>query len=225
MRTRAWALMVLATGAGAGVLAAGAAVAGHDSRVAVEQAWYLKTTGQLLKDLDELEDRAEDNPNKADRKWMRERIALMRKDLQDLRADVEHAPQVERLEVPTVPSTPSSLPPTPPPVQSEIPPPPTPPPGPLEMASKEFSDFVAAVKKENFDADRLKIIKEVAKDQWFTTAQVRQVLEAINYNSNKVDAGVILYPHVVDKDSWFKIYDALPFSSDKDKLRRKTSGG
>ena len=55
---------------------AGLAIARDRDRddVAVDRSRYLKAINQLVKDVDELQDRNENNPKKEDRKWIRERL-------------------------------------------------------------------------------------------------------------------------------------------------------
>lgn len=196
------------------VVLVGVASANHgNDRVAVDRGRYLKAVNQLLKDIEELDDRNENNANKGDRKWIRERLEAMRADLQGVRADLEGAP-------------PAGGPPMPPPPPTFVPPPTfTPPvPGPAAMTSQQFGDFVLELKKQAFDRERLALLREVAGESWFTTDQVIQSMNLFSFSNEKIAAGAAMYPRVVDRENWYRVYSTLTFSSDQEKLRKQTTG-
>lgn len=209
MRTFGKALMLVA------VLSAVAGIANarhaDDAMVVVERGRYEKAVNQLLKDIEELEDRNENNQNKQDRKWTRERLAAMRQDLTGIRADLQSAP-------PAVPGMP------PPPPPQFTPPPPPAPPEPMAMTPQQFSEFVGELKKQSFDRERLGLLKEVAGQNWFTTDQVIESMALFSFSSEKIAAGTAMYPRVVDRGNWYKVYSTFSFSSDQEKLRKQTSG-
>lgn len=197
------------------VAGTGIALADHDERgrVAIDRDRYLKTVNQLIKDIGELDDRNENNPKKEDRKWIRERLEEMRKDLVGVRADLEAAPVVAGGPMPP----PIPPPPMPPPI-------PVPPAQPEAMTGMQFAEFVGELKKQSFDKERLALLKEVSAENWFTTDQVIQAMGLFSFSSEKIAAGTAMYPRVVDQKNWYKVYSTFSFSSDQEKLRRQTSG-
>lgn len=198
-----------------GVVAfAGIASANHGGdKIAVDRGRYTKAVNQLLKDIEELDDRNENNPNKQDRKWIRERLAAMRQDLAGIRSDLESAPPAG---IPNVP--PPQVPPPPPP---NVPPPIQPP---SAMSAQQFTEFTVELKKQPFDRERLSLLKEVAAQNWFTTDQVIQAMGMFSFSTEKIAAGSAMYPRVVDRENWYKVYSTLTFSSDQEKLRKATTG-
>lgn len=196
---------------------AGLAVAADRDRdrdrdnVTVDRSRYLKAINQLVKDIEELDDRNENNPKKEDRKWIRERLEAMRQDLVGVRSDLEVAPKIGHGPGPG----------------PWVPPPPPLPPTPIEplpMNPQQFSEFLGELKKQSFDKERLGLLKEVSNEAWFTTDQVIQAMGLFSFSSEKVAAGTAMYPHVVDRANWFKVYSTFSFSSDQEKLRKQTSG-
>lgn len=183
--------------------------------VAVERSRYMKAINQLIKDIGELDDRNENNPKKEDRKWIRERLEAMRADLVGVRADLEAAP-------PAGHHGPGPGPWVPPPPPTPIIP--LPPPEPQPMNGQQFSEFLGELKKQSFDKERLFLLKEVSSEAWFTTDQVIQAMSLFSFSSEKIAAGTAMYPHVVDRTNWFKVYSTFTFSSDQEKLRKQTSG-
>ena len=200
------------------VLVASPVLAGHGDRdnrgekAAVDRGRYVRTLGQLLKDVEELEARNEDNPNKQDRKWIRERLAEMRKDLASVKSDVESAPTAGAID-PYIPP-----PPLPPPSG------PIPPPFGTAMTPQEYATLHAELKKQSFDSNRLQLVREVSGSAWFTTDQVIQTMGLFSFSTEKIQAGAAMYPRVVDRDQWYRVYSTLTFSSDQEKLRKLTSG-
>ncbi len=194
--------------------AATTALAEHEGdMVAVDRAWYRKVVDQLIKDADEIEDKNEDNPDKNSRKAIRERLVAMRKDLVAMRGDLDKAPDARPggpVEVPTMIPTPPGPPPTPV--------------GPIPMNPDEFGDFLKAIKKSTYSSDKLALVKDVTKNAWFTTDQVVKVMNEFVYSNEKVQSAAAMYPRVVDQQNWFKVYGALTYSSDRDKLRKLTTG-
>lgn len=206
MRTFGKAL-VLAVALGA---VAGIANARHgDDKVVIDRGRYEKAVNQLLKDIEELDDRNENNQNKQDRKWTRERLEAMRQDLAGIRTDLQSAP-------PAIPG----IPPPPP----NFTPPPPPAPEPMAMNGQQFAEFVGELKKQSFDRERLGLLKEVAGQNWFTTDQVIQSMALFSFSAEKIAAGTAMYPRVVDRGNWYKVYSTFSFSSDQEKLRKQTSG-
>jgi hypothetical protein len=182
---------------------------GNDDKVVIDRLRYEKAVSQLLKDIEELDDRNENNPKKEDRKWIRERLDAMKQDLTGIRSDLQAAP-------------PAGMPPPPPPMYTPLPPPP--PAEPMAMSPQQFSDFIGELKKQSFDRERLGLLKEVAGQNWFTTDQVIQSMALFSFNSEKIAAGTAMYPRVVDRSNWYKVYSTFTFSSDQEKLRKQTSG-
>ena len=92
------------------------------------------------------------------------------------------------------------------------------------MTGAEFAVFTGELKKQSFGTQRLGLLKEVAGQAWFTTDQVIETMSLFSFSSEKVAAGTAMYPHVVDRANWYKVYSTFSFSSDQEKLRKQTSG-
>lgn len=218
MRRTAIAVFMMGLVAGAGTSALADRTDGD--MVAVERGWYRKVVEQLLKDADSLEEKNEDNPDKNSRKAVREVLVAMRKDLVAMRADLEKAPFAR-----PAGDVIAEIPPTlhvPPPTLATTPI--VTPAGPIPLTDGEFSDLLKAIKKASYSSDKLALVKDVAAIGWFTVDQVAKVMQEFSYSNEKVQAGATLYPRVVDKQNWFKVYSSLTYSSDRDKLRKLTSG-
>jgi len=89
------------------------------------------------------------------------------------------------------------------------------------MAPDDFEALLAALKGAPFSSDKLVLVRDAAKRNRFETDQVLRVVKLFSHGSEQVDAAVAMYPRVVDKKNFFKVYGVLSFSSDRDSLRKK----
>ncbi len=103
-------------------------------------------------------------------------------------------------------------------VRAEIETKPEPEPKPKPMDEISFSKLINSMKKEAFEDTRLKILKLSAKKNYFTTSQLKRILEVFTFEDNKVKAFKIVYPRLVDKENVHDVLDSFKFSSTKDEI-------
>lgn len=191
----------------AALLAMGAAVHADHGRdgppVVVDRARYLKDFNRMLWDLEKIDERNAKNPHKKSRWFIDERVDAMRRDLIAMRDDLHRAP---------IPSGPVGFP-VPAPV----------PPAPVAMSEAEFQDVLRAYRTAYYTSQKYVVLQEVSRHNWFTVDQVIRILQDTYWNTDKVKAGALLYPRVVDPQNWFKVYAVLHWESDREELRRLTS--
>lgn len=198
------------------------AAEGDSPKAAVDRARYQRTVDQLLKDLDDLADKNEDNANKTDRKYVRERIEAMRQDLAAMRKDLDAAPPAgvtvtiveNATSTPVETATQVAIAPTPAPTPS----------GPAALTPPELQAIVDAITKAPYSGDKIRILRDAAANDWFSVEQVVTLMGLYGYSNDKVTAAAMLYPRVVDKNDWFKVYAALTYSSDRARLQSMTTG-
>lgn len=99
--------------------------------------------------------------------------------------------------------------------------PPPPPPGPVPVDPAEFAALLAAVKGESFPDDRLQRLRDVVQGRHFVVDQVLQLLRTFDFPDRQVEAAVLLHPHTLDPQDWYRVYDTFTFSTHKDELRRR----
>ncbi len=120
----------------------------------------------------------------------------------------------------TVMPPPPAYPTPPPPAYPVPPPPPHHGPGHHVVDDATFSSIVAAVNEQSFAQDKLRVVGDAARTHLFRVEQVIQLLNALDFPTNKVSALEMLAPRMVDRGNDFKIYGAFTFSSDKEKARK-----
>lgn len=101
---------------------------------------------------------------------------------------------------------------------------PPPPPAPHAISGGELQSILGAIDANAFSDDKIAVLRSASAGRWFTVDQVHAIMDHFAFGDDKVDAGAMLYPQVVDPQDWYRIYAALPFSSDRDALRSRTEG-
>lgn len=81
------------------------------------------------------------------------------------------------------------------------------------MDANTFTAFLTKMKDKGFDNQRLDFAKSTLKNNWFTSAQVLQMLETFSFENNKVELAKVAWHKTSDKGNYFVVYDAFTFSS------------
>jgi hypothetical protein len=109
--------------------------------------------------------------------------------------------------------------PAPPPSYPPSYPAPPPPAGPTAMDPGTFSTFINVLRNESFSDGKARVIGDAAGSNWFTIAQLKQVVNVLTFSSDKMRAVELIAPRIVDRQNSFTLYDAFTFDSDKRKAR------
>ncbi len=124
-----------------------------------------------------------------------DRLDAMRRELLELREDLARAPDARR--------------------------------GPLRivepMDGREFSLLIGSVRRVRFASDKVAVIGDAAANAYFSASQAADLVREVP-SWGQVDAGRLLYPRVIDPQSFHLVYAAMTFSSDRDALRRLIEG-
>lgn len=81
------------------------------------------------------------------------------------------------------------------------------------MEASTFETFLTKMKDKSLDNQKLDFAKSTMKNNWFTTDQVREMLQTFSFETNKVELAKLIWHKTTDKASYFKIYDVFTFSS------------
>ena len=84
----------------------------------------------------------------------------------------------------------------------------------------EFSNVLRSMEKEWFENNRTKSASQIISTNYFTAAQVKQLLQLFTFENNKLDLAKQAYGKTVDQRNYFMIDDVFSFSSSKDELAR-----
>jgi hypothetical protein len=88
-------------------------------------------------------------------------------------------------------------------------------------SESDFGSVLQAVAGETFSRSKLELLRDVSIDRWYSSSQVRRMLDEFKFDNDKVEAAVVMHPRVVDLQNWFKVHDAFTFDSSKDELRQR----
>jgi hypothetical protein len=79
--------------------------------------------------------------------------------------------------------------------------------------------YLKDVQEERFSSDMLAQLRLIAKENCFSTAQVREYMDLFAMGADKIEAAKILYWNCSNKKDYHQLVSALTFSSDKETLR------
>ncbi len=104
-------------------------------------------------------------------------------------------------------------------VVANAPLPPAAAPAPMGMEGASFASLLQAVKSESFSEGKLGAIESAASSAYFTIDQVGQLVDALTFSADKVQAVTLTRAHLVDPGNGFKLLGHFTFSGDKEKVR------
>jgi hypothetical protein len=91
---------------------------------------------------------------------------------------------------------------------------------PKSIRDEDLTSFIESLEKASFGDTKVDMVKEFGSSNWFTVSQVGLICEEIPFGENKVEAILALYPHIVDKENGYKLYEFVTFSDDRERLKK-----
>ncbi len=91
---------------------------------------------------------------------------------------------------------------------------------PAAMDDASFAAFLERIRGASFSSDRVGVVRVTAPHAWLTAAQIRTVLSAMSFSSERVEVLELLVPRMVDRQNGAAILDALSFSSERDRAQQ-----
>lgn len=88
------------------------------------------------------------------------------------------------------------------------------------MSTSSFEQFKQSLKNESFDNTRLNMAKQVIAANYFTSAQVKELVGMFSFDNSKLDLAKFAWKYTTDKENYFIINDVFNFSNSKDELIR-----
>jgi hypothetical protein len=75
------------------------------------------------------------------------------------------------------------------------------------MSNYEFDRVLWAISKENFETNKMTSAEQIIGTNYFTTAQLKQLLRLFNFESNKLQLARLGYDKVVDQSNYYSLSD------------------
>jgi len=88
------------------------------------------------------------------------------------------------------------------------------------MRGNEFESVKESLRKEWFEANRLKSAKFIIDKNNFTTQQVKELMLLFTFENNKLEIAKYAYNKTVDKQNYFQVNEVLTFNSSKEELAK-----
>jgi len=89
------------------------------------------------------------------------------------------------------------------------------------MADDSFQGLMGAVRGATYDNNKVSIVADAARHNWFTAKQIAALMSLLTYDNGKIEAAVAAWPRCVDKGNSFELYPKLTYDSSRETLRGK----
>ena len=86
------------------------------------------------------------------------------------------------------------------------------------MTEQSFSSMVQTLRREYSENSRLALAKQIMDRNYFTSEQVKYLMQLFSYENYKLDLAKHAYRFTTDQRNYFVVYDALSYSSSKEQL-------
>jgi Domain of unknown function (DUF4476) len=83
---------------------------------------------------------------------------------------------------------------------------------------KAFYQLKQSIQNENFDDTKKSIALQAMRNNYFTSSQVKELVQLFTFESSKLDIAKQGYKNTVDKQNYFTVSDVFTFSSSKQEL-------
>ncbi|KJE96157.1 hypothetical protein CAOG_06520 [Capsaspora owczarzaki ATCC 30864] len=91
-----------------------------------------------------------------------------------------------------------------------------------ELKELDFKHLIDQMTNLRQDRDRLRLLRQAVEETSVTCAQVKAFINTQAYSGAKVEAAVVSYPHISDKDKFDSVIIAnFSFKEEKDEVKQK----
>jgi hypothetical protein len=135
----------------------------------------------------------------------------IRNAMEELDKLIEYVDNAAPLPPPVVVNQPAPLPPPPPVVRP--------------ISDQQFRNINAAMVRESFPREKLRILAQVAPNENFLVSHILSVLMQFNFSSDKLEVVRLMRPTLLDPQNGYQLYQAFPFSNDKAQLQAILDSG
>ena len=89
----------------------------------------------------------------------------------------------------------------------------------LPMNQNDFNQLLGTIESKSFESTKQQIAMGALTNSYFTSEQIRQMLNAFTFESTKVEVAKKAYDRVVDPGKFYVVYNAFTFESSIDDLQ------
>ena len=95
---------------------------------------------------------------------------------------------------------------------------------PMCMSQMDFMQMKASIESKSFESSKLQIAKQVLAQNYFTSAQVADLISVFDFETSKVDFAKCAYARVIDKQNYYQVNNAFSFESSIQDLNQYIAG-
>lgn len=87
------------------------------------------------------------------------------------------------------------------------------------LKEKEFRNIKRSIKSKGFDSSKLKIAKQILRDNCLLADQVAELVDLMGFESNKLELAKFAYSRTFDQGNYYKVNDVFDFESTIEELQ------
>ena len=91
---------------------------------------------------------------------------------------------------------------------------------PNPMNDGEFGNVINSISRNDFENTKLSMAKQIIGSRCVTSAQVRSVMQAFEFENSKLEFAKFAYRNTYDIDNYFMVNDAFEFENSKTDLMK-----
>ncbi|MBL0308431.1 MAG: DUF4476 domain-containing protein [Bacteroidetes bacterium] len=91
---------------------------------------------------------------------------------------------------------------------------------PVPMTSRDFAGLHQTIYHASFESTKLSIFRQAMAYNYFTTAQVLELMDLFYFDSSRLDIAKMAYPKTVDPQRYYLVNNAFTFSSSARELNQ-----
>lgn len=96
---------------------------------------------------------------------------------------------------------------------------------PCVVTNQDFGPLLQQIKNKSFPAEKLDLVKLMAKDRCFNVNQLSQISDEFSFDDEKMEIFKLCYAKCPDKQNYYLLIDKITFSTNKDELKRFINAG
>ncbi|HYM95120.1 MAG TPA: DUF4476 domain-containing protein, partial [Chitinophagaceae bacterium] len=85
---------------------------------------------------------------------------------------------------------------------------------------RDFDFILQSIQKEWFENNKVESARQIITTNYFTSEQVKRMLQLFNFENNKLELAKLAYKKTVDPQNYQCVFGVLSFSSSKTELSR-----
>ncbi|MBD2769294.1 DUF4476 domain-containing protein [Hymenobacter sp. BT664] len=88
------------------------------------------------------------------------------------------------------------------------------------MEPQDVDALVQAVQQRPFEASKLSMAKEALSQSSIQADDLKRLLRSLNFEASRVELAKFAYPHVVDQQNFYRVYEAFSSASSQQEVQQ-----